>query len=87
MDSCYCDWRAQSEIRVGGVKNAGVEECGRLCETFPYKSSCFLPHNLLMRFNAFERLQDLCDFMRFDPNEISLGDFMLFTFFMRFHAY
>jgi hypothetical protein len=35
---------------------------------YPYESSCFLLHNLLMRFHSFWPLRD---FMRF-PNEISL---------------
>jgi hypothetical protein len=45
---------------------------------FPYESSCFLVHNLLITFHAFELLRDvLMRFKLFDPKKIS---------FMRFHA-
>ncbi len=84
VSSCYCEgsvggwgrwwWCDVRKVARGCWR--GVEECGRLCERFPYESSCFLLHNLLMRFHAFEPLQ-----------EMSLGDFMLFAFFMRFHAF
>jgi hypothetical protein len=37
---------------------------------FPYESSCFLLHNLLMRFHAFELLHDFL--VRFHDYTISL---------------